>query len=57
MECKYAVQRRGAKMFDCRILQERGEKWTACGFQRYCPQKQKTILTSGAKDCTVKNKE
>lgn len=54
MECKYAVQRRSAKMFDCRILQERGEKWTACGFQRYCPQKQRTILTSGAKDCTVK---
>ena len=57
MECEYAVQRRGVKIFDCKILLDRGEKWTSCGFQRYCPQKQRAILTSGAKDCTVKIKK
>ncbi len=57
MECEFARQRRGAKILDCAILMERGDKWCACGNQRYCPQKQGAILTAGAWDCPVKEQK
>lgn len=56
MECEYAKMRRGAKIIDCGILKARGEKFCACGNQRYCPQKQGAILTAGAFRCPVKEK-
>jgi hypothetical protein len=56
MECKYAVRRQGTRVLDCQILKEKGDKWCACGNQRYCPVKQSVILTASAFRCPTREK-
>lgn len=48
--CSYAERLPNRTLLQCRLT------GSACGHQRYCPQKGKTILTQGAQKCPVRDK-
>lgn len=48
--CKHAKRGRN-NLFFCDLKAE--SKWNTCGNQRYCPKEGRPILTDGADNCPV----